>query len=475
MTARGWFRVHSFTGVITGLLLFVICWSGTFAVVSNEIDWLVTPEARVVPPEAVRGEEGPETVGWWDMVAAVEATYPEAAIIWLGAPLYPRSAAEIVIDLPTQSGVTVYVDPYTGRVQGAWSYFDAQRFFRSFHMTLFEPLGGGGLYIVCAFAVTLLVSLVASLKFYKRWWRRFLDRPRLGSRAFLSTLHKAVGLWSLWFLIVIGVTGVWYVFEAARADFFDGKNAWAGRGDHAIHQIALPVAMPGADPSRPPLPLDSLIDRARQLRPDLAITGIAPETAAITIEGQSRHILVRNRANSLILDSHTGAVVHDQTPRDYSLYWRWSDTADPLHFGDFAGLTSKLIWFAFGLGLSGLIFTGTLLHARRLAAEAGGDGARASRHRWPGTAAALVVSGLLLALSIPAGFAEARLYYGPVIDGVPQLPALAPGVWWVLAVWITATLALIALWVRLLWRRRPTMRLFGPAKGHKVVLASRQR
>ena len=104
MSNRAWFRIHSFTGVITGLLLFVICWSGTFAVLSNELDWLVTPEARV--------ESGGPLASWGTIAESVESAYPSAAVGWLSAPLYPASAAQVWVDLPQQSAVWVYVDPW---------------------------------------------------------------------------------------------------------------------------------------------------------------------------------------------------------------------------------------------------------------------------------------------------------------------------------------------------------------------------
>ena len=40
--------------------------------------------------------------------------------------------------------------------------------------------------------------------------------------------------------------------------------------------------------------------------------------------------------------------------------------ADPLHFGYFGGLATKLVWFVFGVGLSGLSISGVLLTWRRL-------------------------------------------------------------------------------------------------------------
>ncbi|MDZ7840125.1 MAG: PepSY-associated TM helix domain-containing protein [Gammaproteobacteria bacterium] len=431
MTNRSWFRLHSFTGVITGLMLFVICWSGTFAVLSNELDWLVTPEARTEP--------GQGRASWGAIKAHVEQAYPKAEITLLSTPLYTRSAAQVLINLPAQESVWVYVNPYTAEVQGHHSYFNIQRFFRSFHYALFLPKVG--LYVVTAFSITMLASLVAALLFYKRWWTRFFRFKRGGGRVFWSELHKTSGLWSIWFVLLMGLTGVWYLYEAAQpgpVNYVDG---------------AIQAPAPSSDTTLPALPLDDVIAEAKVAWPDFEIGSIgygwySPGADTVYLEGQAEFPLVRDRANQMHLDPRTGEVLWQNSAGDLPLYWLWSNMADPLHFGDFAGLWSKGIWFIFGLLLSGLVLTGTWLHAQRLAREAGGR----SRHRWPGTGAAITVSLLVLAASVPFGFQEARDYYGPTVDGVKQLPALAPGVKAVIIGWVSVTLAIIAGWIWMLWK-----------------------
>jgi len=441
VSKRLWCRVHSFTGVVTGLMLFVICWSGTFAVVSNELDWLVTPEARSANP-------APPAIDWGRIHNAVRGAYPKAKVSWMEAPLYTRSTVQTVVNFPDQDSVRVYVDAASGEVTGASSYFTVQRFFRSFHMNLFLPNRVGS-YLVMSFAVTLTVSMIAGLFFYKRWWRRFF-RFNARSGAILSESHKLAGLWSLWFILIMCITGIWYLFEMMRGHVGDGIIAYAGTADYAQHRIAGSTA----DPAMPLLSVNELVGIAAERRVDLDVRTISFDRTedgsgdSVYFDGQSEHWLVRDRANQLHLDRRTGETLYDQRASAYPLYWRWSDTADPLHFGDFAGLTSKLIWFCFGLLLSALILTGTWLHARRLER----DPRTLRRHRWPGTTAALVVSIAVLTASLPYGFTEAHEFYGPTVDGAKTLPTLAVGVKVTIIVWVSCTLAVLGLWAYLLRR-----------------------
>jgi len=421
MTTRGWFLVHSFAGATGGLLLFVVCWSGTFATLAHEIDWLVTPEARVEPAG--------QAVSWGQMLRAVREAFPEAELHGLQLPGNERAAAQVLVDLPRQSRVRVYVDPYSGTVQGAHSYLDVWRFFRSFHRRLFIRPPALGIFLVSALSLVLGLSIATALVFYKRWWRRFFRFKARRGTALWSELHKLGGLWSLWFAVLMTLTGLWYGLEQTT---LPGK----------LWQPLAPAPAVAARADRQALPLDTLVAIARRARPDLQPARIEPPGArlgmALRIDGQAGDLLVRDRVNHVVVDAYEGEVVANRSAADLSAYQRWVNTADPLHFGDFAGLASKLVWFVFGLALSGLCLTGAYLYARRQQHHAG--------RRWPGTAAAMLVSAAVVAAAVPFGFHEARAFYGPRIDGVPALPSLAPGVWWVIVGWSSATVLMLLGW-----------------------------
>ena len=430
--ARGWFRVHSWTGVVTGLLLFVVCWSGAVATLSQELDWLLTPGLRVQP--------GGARLGWDAWHAAALMAHPGAKLLAIEAPLNERAAAVVRLETRHGQALRVFVDPYTAEVTGAASGFGVQRFFRDFHMRLYG--GTWGYYLVFSLGAVLLVSLIAPLVFYKRWWRRFFVlKRRRGARVFWSDLHKAAGLWSLWFVFLMAATGVWYLAEALRADVGDGKFAWAAAWPFAVNRL------PGLQEPQQPLRIAELLASARAARPDLEVRTAATDNGYFYVDGQSEHWLVRDRANKVYLYPRTGAVAFSQRASDQPLYWRWSDTADPLHFGDFGGLMSKLVWFVFGVFLSGLCLTGAYLHGQRLVREA----PERKRARWPGTGVAILATLAVLGASVDGAMRDIKAY-GPLIDGVQHWPDVPSAVSAFIGGWILVTLAIIGAWVGMVWR-----------------------
>lgn len=418
MTRRTWFDWHSWLGLTTGLLLFVVCWSGTVAVFSHELDWLAEP--------AMRAPASPDrSIPWAAIEANVAAARPGWSIDQIHAPKAPGFAVEALVRSPEDVAGRVFADPATGQVLGGSTYFNVQRFFRSLHMSLFiaEWRIWGipfGYLVVALLSIPLLIQLVSGLVFYKRFWRGFFRlEHRRGAKVFWSDLHKLSGVWAIWFVLLMGLTGAWYL-----AEWKVTSQPWEPDPPAAEGQAA------------PALPLAELLPLARAACPELAIRQIAlysRDEGVVAFHGQDGSVLLRDRAARVWVNAQTGEVLGVRRPAEMSLLHRWIDTADPLHFGDFAGVWSKLIWFIFGLGMSAMCLTGAYLQAKR---QERGRGLK------PQTLHAAHLATLAILLSATGWAVKEIGGYGG--GHAPDAPA---GVWVVVTLFVASTVAALGWWV----------------------------
>ena len=351
--SRFWFLVHSWIGLKLSLFMSFVLITGTIAVLSHEIDWLINPAMRA--PASVAENE----VDWGAAYDSVRQVYPEGRLLSLNR--YHNDAFALSATMITEWRENTYLwfNPADGAYRGASSFYNVQRFFRNTHRHLMLPVSYG-VPIVTALALPLLLSLLAGLIVYKKFWRGFLRWPRFHRKAriWLGDLHRLTGLWISWFLIIIALTSVFYFVEefGLRGTPFPPPDALGERADQ------LPAQFTGAD-------LDTAIANARATMPGLEIRRIlfpSNSNGAIAIQGDHSAVLVRERANTVYIDPQTLEVAGSYRGENLDFYTRISEAADPLHFGNFASLPTQILWFVLGTGLSALSVTGVLIYVKRL-------------------------------------------------------------------------------------------------------------
>jgi uncharacterized iron-regulated membrane protein len=376
------YRLHSLFGLKLSLFLAFICATGTVATVSHELEWLFMPQ--------VRASAAPAQPDWGAMWDAARAQHPDGWVRSLGT--YDRSDADYFakaadVALPNGREVTLLVDPGTNRVTGTLPAVSFHSFMRGLHYYLFTP-GDWGFYAVSALGFVLLGSLVTGLLVYKRFWKGLLRRPRFEreSRTWLGDLHRLGALWTLPFLLIISLTSIWYFFERM-------EPAWESEPPTAA---PLRDAPDGATVAR-------WAQTVQVAMPGLKITSVSlpwSDGDPVTVQGEWRAWLVRERTNAAFIDPVSGRLLGLRVAHQLPATERWVHTADPLHFGNFAGLPAKLLWVVFGIGLTGLAVTGAIIHGKRLASPDPISGAAA----WRGALGRALLPSLALIGAVPAWF-----------------------------------------------------------------------
>ena len=359
-----WFLVHSWLALPIWFFVLIVCVTGTLAVVSQEIVWLANPDVRASKPS-----DDAELLTFGQVLAEIKKAQPELVVQSITRPDESHFALTARVSYPDGSNPTLYVNPYTGAIQGVSPEFDFRQFTRALHGWWLVPFTNGfswGWYLVSMMGIPMLLSLITGLVVYKKFWKGFF-KPRLrfnqGARIFWGDFHRLSGIWSIWFIAVVSITGIWFLIQAI---LFDNQISISTEG---VPAVVAREDVPNVRPGEPIPMLD--VDEAARIAigkvPSLDVSFTRLPSNAydhISVGGRGWYPLMMQSAS---INPYTGEVAQQRLLEDRSKLEFVTESMRPLHTGDFGGLWVKMIWFFFGLMLSMMVLSGLLIWTKRTA------------------------------------------------------------------------------------------------------------
>jgi uncharacterized iron-regulated membrane protein len=350
MNRKTWYKWHSLAGIKLSILICFILLTGTLAVISHEIDWLINSSQRVLPSVSS------SNINWSKVYQSANKQNSKAPIASINAPIDDWFAVEVIRLNEQEQRYREFYHPLTGQYQGEGRWYNWQRFFRMPHRHLMMPTIYG-VTIVCVVGLAMFFSLISGFFLIPQWWKGFFRKPRTNNKkTFWNDCHRLFGLWSSWLLLTVCITGIWYLIEVwgGNASFLEQTIPAANNVEQGLIKTSSTV-------------FEKAI-KSVSIYHDLNIKRIILPTKKeqlIIVQGQSDTLLVRDRANNVIFDGINGEYLTRRIAHKKSLHVRISEAADPLHFGVFGGIYTNILYFIFGSILCALAISGTYLYGLR--------------------------------------------------------------------------------------------------------------
>ena len=347
------FTLHSWAGIVTGLLMFIVCFSGAVVVFKHEIDLWANPSLAQLPRS-----EKPAPLD--AVLTQLHTRYPGATVESIALPdaVNPSYFAFVrERGAPANTRTKVALRSDTGTVVGP---VDSQlgQYLRMLHVFLFfgprwiVGFLGVAMLVLIATGIVIHRKILAEL-FTQRWGRSF--------RVVMSDLHKSAGIWGLGFHILIAATGAWM----GLAPLFEQSYKYLAT-DTPAAAAPKPARKAAAEATEPVRmqSLDALHATAQQAVPGLQVRYVSmrrwgTKTAEAGFTGNlSGHLASTARVD---IDAATGATKKVHDPRTAGFWSLVNGLMEPLHFGDFGGLALKWLYFFLGMTPAFLSISGTLI------------------------------------------------------------------------------------------------------------------
>lgn len=362
------YDLHSWAGISLGLIVFVVCFTGAFALFDNEIKAWEDPALRHSVSETP---------------VDIDKTYTA----WIAEKTRGAETEFMRLDFPT-----VYAPYYHGTVHfhdeddnhideaRRWDALTGEpiairggglsEWLLDFHRDFMWPdfMGGRtvGRSLVGIVGIVLMLAILTGIVAHTKIRQEaYAMRLKRSQRLKWQDSHKVVGLWGLPFYIMIAFTGAYLGIIALVAQLV---AAIAYKGD--VEALVAAVLGPEVERTGEQVQMISL-DELRQLQhPDsgedpymVIMRNYGDAAAEFDVFYKATDRLAFSEA--VYLNGATGQPSPPNPYREETGALRVANATVPLHYGTYGGIWLKFLYFVLGMSLAVVTALGSMMWIER--------------------------------------------------------------------------------------------------------------
>ena len=325
MKNRTILKYHSYTGLLVGVFLFTMGISGSILVFQHDIEDSLWEEYIHVG-----------TTGEPDLdlgIKTIQQNYPN----WDTRLIHFEANEALVFNLrkPDQR-LFVFVHPTSGEIIKEINELTTfTRWLLKFHYSL--QAGVVGRMIVFVVGILFFISLLTGAYLYRKTILKTLFfRTRINNttaRSYYSSLHRIVGVWALIFNLLLVITGIFLSYSVVSASLKDPVMPTTPAVTASMEKVLKQITTdnPDFDPSYIRLPSS---DRG---------------SAIVYGFYNNDPFYFSEFTNSFQVDYFSGEIVNVQKAQEIDVITQLSGSLLPLHFGNYGGIWTKILYSLVGL------------------------------------------------------------------------------------------------------------------------------
>ena len=361
-------EAHGWLGLIISALLFVVFFTGSISFFRHEIEqWALQVHYQLEEYDP----DGYLSVSEIFEIALEGRAYnpQEPQFVYPPTEAEPYYRAYVNVNLSEDIASEDYyllINPKTGEIMGSMEDFFLADFIYILHYSLNLPLGS---YLIGLVTLAFLYIIFSGVLIHAKDMIRGFFRYRSDGRARsqLLDIHNIVGVISLPYTIMLAVTGLIFnlliIYQIAFALILYQGNTEALLSDAGI--VSSSAKWQNIAWQSPPIDelYEQQIDRWSSIPTQVRITGYGDHGATLELFGETGEGF--NGRYSISYNLSDRSVNYSDPGSDPNMVTQGIGVVGSLHFGNFAGIDLRTIYFLLGLAVCALIVTGNMLWVRQ--------------------------------------------------------------------------------------------------------------